>query len=647
MRLGTLINKIKEYNPKVDMVLVRKAYEFAEKAHAGQKRASGEPFILHPLHTAYILAELKLDPVTIVAGLLHDTVEDTSVTLEDIQKEFGAEVASLVDGATKIKRLGVQDMESYHAESIRKVIMASARDIRVIFVKLADKLHNMRTLEHFRPEKQRRIAKEVRDVYAPIAYRLGIASVKWELEDLAMKYLQPETYQTLSVYVNKSAKQREEEVARIKAVLEKELIDNGIHAIVTGRPKHLYSVYRKMERKKCCFEEIYDLTALRVITKTVKECYEIIGIVHNKWRPIPNRFDDYIAMPKPNLYQSLHTAVVGPEGKPVEIQVRTEEMHAVAEGGIAAHWKYKGVVADDKFDTQLDWLKQILDWQRDAKDSKELVDMLKIDFFEDEIFTFTPKGKVVELLKGSCIVDFAYAVHSSIGDKCIGAKVNGKFVPLRSILKNGDVIEIVTASNQKPSRDWLKFVRTSKAKQKIRQAIKEVTDIPIATIKDVKAEKKELEDWIIGSSVPDARIKLSKCCNPLPGDPIVGHVIIGKKVSVHRIDCASYQAMKHKAKRSKANYSEVGVFWVDNPSSIIEFYVEALNRTGLFAEILNTIIKTQTSIKSAKAKLIGPHLVECRFTMEARGVNHVQDIARKVSKVQDVKRVYLAEVEKE
>ena len=643
MRLGTLLNKIKEYNPKVDADLIRKAYSFAEKAHVGQKRASGEQFFQHPLHVAYILADLKLDSVTIVSALLHDTVEDTDVTLEEIQKEFGLEVENIVDGATNIKKLSVPDLESYHAESVRKVIMASARDIRVIFVKLADKLHNMRTLQCFREDKQKRIAMEVRDVYAPIAYKLGLANIKWELEDLSMKYLQPEIYKKLESQIKKTARQREEEVARIKSLLEKELKENDIDARITGRPKHLYSVYRKMDRKQCGFEEVYDLTALRVITKSVKDCYEVIGIIHNAWKPIPKEFDDYIAMPKPNLYQSLHTAVLGPEGKPIEIQVRTEEMHETAEEGIAAHWIYKGVQGDRKFDTQLSWLRQLLDWQRDSKDSREFMDMLKIDFFEDEVFTFTPKGKVVELPKGSCVIDFAYAVHSGVGDRCMGAKVNSRFVPLRTLLKNGDVVEIVTATAQRPSREWLKFVITPKAKQKIRQTIRETTKIPVGSRKVVRPEKKDLDQWIVEAAVPGLNTKLSKCCNPLPGDPIAGHVV-RRRVSVHKVDCTSYQKFKLKAKENKTKYVEVEVNWIDNPSSVVEIYVEATNRVGLFAEILNTVVATKTSIKSAKAKLLAAHIVECRFAIELRGLSHVQDIVNRIKKINGVRNIYLSEV---
>lgn len=647
MRLGALLNLVEEYDAKADAELIRKAYEFAEKAHSGQKRASGEPFIQHPLNTAYIVAQLKLDTVSIVSALLHDTVEDTSVTLDDVKREFGGEVALIVDGVTNIKRLNVVDKETYHAESIRKVIMASARDIRVIFVKLADKLHNMRTLDCFRPEKRQRRAMEVRDVYAPIAYKLGLANIKWELEDLAMKYLQPETYETLQKKISKTSRQREEGLAKIKALVEKELEGHGIKALVSGRPKHVYSVYRKMERKQCSFEEIYDLTALRIITKTVKDCYEVIGIMHSMWRPIPKEFDDYIAMPKPNLYQSLHTAVIGPEGRPIEIQVRTEDMHATAEEGIAAHWSYKGVHGDQKFDNQLSWLKQILEWQRESKDSKEFMDMLKIDFFEDEIFSFTPKGQVIELSKGSCILDFAYAVHTGIGDKCVGGKVNGRFVPLRTLVKNGDVVEIVTTNSQKPSREWLKFVRTPKARQKIKQSLRESTDIPVGTASFVRHEKKELEQWVIETNLPNVRVKLSKCCNPLPGDSIEGYLVAGRRVSVHKVECTSYHALKQKMKKAGKKVHEVDVRWADNPNIAVEFYIEAVNRVGLFAEILNTIVTTQTAIKSAKAKMISSVLVECRFSLDSRGLAHLQDIVKRIGKVKDVKNIYLSEVEEE
>jgi len=432
---------------------------------------------------------------------------------------------------------------------------------------------------------------------------------------------------------------KEEKLKQILPQLER------IKATVTGRPKHIYSVYRKMERKQCSFEEIYDLTALRIITKTVKDCYEVIGVMHSMWRPVPKEFDDYIAMPKPNLYQSLHTAVIGPEGKPIEIQVRTEDMHATAEEGIAAHWSYKGVHGDLKFDNQLSWLKQILEWQRESKDSKEFMDMLKVDFFEDEVFSFTPKGQVIELPRGACILDFAYAVHSGIGDKCVGGKVNGRFVPLRTLIKNGDVIEILTTNSQKPSREWLKFVRTPKARQKIKQVLRECTDIPIGKVSFVRPEKKELEQWVIETNLPNVTVKLSKCCNPLPGDRIVGYFVAGHRVSVHKVECANYRNLKQKMKKADKRIREVDVKWADNPNTAVEFYVEAVNRVGLFAEILNTIVATQTAIKSAKAKMISSVLVECRFSLDSRGLAHLQDIVKRVGKVKDVKNIYLAEVE--
>lgn len=643
MNIDVLIKKIKESNPKTDEELIRKAYSYAEKHHKGQKRESGEDYISHPLNVAYILAGLKLDDDTIAAALLHDVLEDTGSTLEELKKQFGATIASLVDGVTKITELKKKNFEEYHAESIRKVIMASAKDIRVIFIKLADKLHNMRTLGPFRDEKRKRIAKEVIDVYAPIAYKLGLANIKWELEDLSFKYIEPEIYTELEQKISTSMKQREKEIERIKNILEKTLKEKGMAEIrVFGRPKHIYSIYKKMERKNKSFEEIYDLTALRIITETVKECYEIIGIIHSMWKPIPNQFDDYIAMPKSNLYQSLHTAVIGPSGQPVEIQVRTEDMDKVAEEGIAAHWKYKGVQGDAGFDQKLSWLRQMLDWQKESKDYKEFMEMLHVDFFEDEIFTFTPKGMVVSLPKGATILDFAYAIHSNIGDKATGAKVNGKFVPLRATLKNGDQIEIITSKTQKPSRDWLKIVTTSKASSKIKQHFRQNEIIPIKRAGAVIEEKRGIAEWIIDvEGLKKPKIRIAQCCNPMPGESILGYTTKSERVTIHRAGCGAI--LKKSATIGK---KKVNAEWIDSSGSTVEIMVDAVNRVGLFAEILNSILSLQTQMKSASAKPITEDMVECKFTMESKGLQHLQDIINRVQGIKDVKKVYIGSMDK-
>ena len=612
MNIDVLIKKIKEYNPVTDEVLIRKAYEYAERKHKGQKRESGEDYIHHPLNVAYILAGMNLDDDTIAAALLHDVLEDTGATIEELNKLFGVTIANLVDGVTKITELKKKNFEEYHAESIRKVIMASARDIRVILIKLADKLHNMRTLDSFREEKRKRIAKEIIDIYAPIAYKLGIASIKWELEDLSFKHLEPEIYKELEHKIARSMKEREKEIEKIRFVLEKTLEEHKLKGVkVFGRPKHIYSIYRKMQKKNKSFEEIYDLTALRIITHTVKECYEAIGIIHSTWKPIPNQFDDYIAMPKSNMYQSLHTAVIGPTGHPVEIQLRTEEMDKVAEEGVAAHWKYKGVKGDSEFDQKLSWLRQMLDWQKGSKDYKEFMEMLSIDFFEDEIFTFTPKGMVVPLPKGATVLDFAYAIHSNIGDRSSGAKVNGKFVPLRTVLKNGDQIDIITSKTQRPSRDWLKIVTTSKASSKIKQYIRQNESIPVKKLGTVIEGRKGIVDWIIDvEGLKKPKIRLAQCCSPIPGESIVGYSTRSERVIIHKSGCGTI--LKESATAGK---KRVNAEWIDSEGALVEIKVDAVNRVGLFAEILNSIVSMQTQMKSAGAKPLNNIMVECWFTM--------------------------------
>ncbi|HII15024.1 MAG TPA: bifunctional (p)ppGpp synthetase/guanosine-3',5'-bis(diphosphate) 3'-pyrophosphohydrolase [Nanoarchaeota archaeon] len=641
MRILDIVDSVRKNNSKADTELVKRAYEFAKKCHGDQLRDSGEPYIQHPLHVAYILAGLNMDEPSIVAALLHDTVEDTDISLAEIKKEFGEEVAALVDGLTKITKMDIPDKEARSAESIRKVIMASARDIRIIFIKLADRLHNMRTIGSLREERRKRIAKEAMDVYAPIAYKLGLHSIKSEMEDLAFEQLEPMIFRDIKERLNKGMRQREKEIERIKSILVAELVKNGVAPVaVYGRPKHIYSIYKKMKRKGCCFESVYDQVALRVIAKSIKECYEVIGVVHNLWKPIPEEFDDYIAMPKPNMYQSLHTAVMV-EGQPVEIQVRTEEMDKIAEGGIAAHWKYKGVYGDQKFDSKLDWLKQILQWQKEMRDSKEFMEMLHVDFFEDEIFAFTPRGDSISLPKGACAIDFAYAVHTSVGDRCIGAKVNGKFVPLRTQIKNGDQVEILTSKLQRPSRDWLKFVVTSKAKTKIRQFVEKEHKVPAKAPAAVVEEKKELEECIINvAGICNPKLRIAKCCHPLPGDPIVALAAKTGKVMVHRLGCHNIK------KLARGGKSKLDASWIDVSGVTVEVKVDAINRTGLFAEILNSLVSMQTPIKSASAKPISNEMVQCSFTLESKGLQHLQDVVKRIKRIKDVKKVYIGEIER-
>ncbi len=638
MQLSDLIKKLKAYEKKPDIVLIKRAYAFAEEAHEGQTRATGEPYIEHPLIVACTLADLKLDDVTIASALLHDVVEDTEITQKDISNEFGREIALIVEGMTKIKTLKSLSREDYHAETIRKVILASVKDIRIILIKLADRLHNMHTINVFREEKRQRIARDALEVYAPIAHKLGIASIKWEMEDLAFEQLQPEVYKEIQNKIQQSQKEREKEIEKIKKILDEELKTTKISCDITGRPKHIYSIYRKMQKKNKSFEEIYDLTALRIITDNVRHCYELLGIVHSLWTPIPKEFDDYIATPKSNMYQSLHTVIIGPKNKPIEIQIRTEEMHVIAEQGIAAHWKYKGQGNDNEFDQKFKWMMEVNELQKDSEDAKEFLKMLHIDFFEDEIFTFTPKGKVIELPKNAGILDFAYAVHSDLGDKCIAAKVNGLFVPLRATLKNGDRVDIITAKNQHPSRDWLKIVKTSKAASKIKRYIMLTQKIPAQSYKKEEETKKELEAWIIDvDSMSKPEILLSKCCHPIPGEKIIGFSRSLGKVNIHRCDCIS-------AKKKDVNRKKVTVRWVDNIGKVVEIKVDAENSTGLFAEILNTLIAQSTTIKHANAKATGDKFVECSFEMETAGLEHLQGLIKRLRKIQGVRHVFIGNV---
>jgi GTP pyrophosphokinase len=472
-QLQTLIEEIPKYQPSADLDLLERAYRFSERSHQGQQRASGEPYLSHPLEVAGLLVNFKMDVTTVTAGLLHDVLEDTQATKGDLQREFGAEIADLVDGVTKIGKLAFSSREERQAENFRKMLVAMARDLRVLMIKLADRLHNMRTLQYLPPEKARKIAQETLDIYAPLAHRLGMAKVKAELEDLALRVLHPEDYQELMRRVAKRRLEREAEINHLITLLHEKLGEVGIESKIAGRPKHFYSIWKKMHEGGREFDEIYDLTAVRVLTNTVRDCYGALGVVHSLWKPVPGRFKDFIAMPKVNMYQSLHTTVIGPKGDPVEIQIRTYEMHRIAEEGIAAHWLYKEKRSDrDKFDDAFTWLRQLLESQKETSDPKEFLDSVRLDLFPDEVYVFTPRGDVKALPEGATPVDFAYAVHTDVGHHCVGAKVNGKLVPLRYTLRQGDILEIVTSPTQHPSRDWLKIVKSNRARAKINQWLK-------------------------------------------------------------------------------------------------------------------------------------------------------------------------------
>jgi GTP pyrophosphokinase len=472
-QLQTLIEEIPKYQPGADLDLVKRAYHFSELSHQGQQRASGEPYLSHPLEVAGLLVNFKMDVTTVTAGLLHDILEDTRTTKDDLAREFGPEIADLVDGVTKIGKLAFSSREERQAENFRKMLVAMARDIRVLMIKLADRLHNMRTLDYLSTDRGRKVAEETLDIYAPLANRLGMAKVKAELEDLALRCLHPEDYAELQRQVAKRRLEREAEINQVITILEKKLGEVGVDAQIRGRPKHFYSIFKKMHDQGREFDEIYDLTAVRVITQSVRDCYGALGVIHSLWKPVPGRFKDFIAMPKVNMYQSLHTTVIGPKGDPVEIQIRTLEMHRVAEEGIAAHWLYKEKKHDkDKFDQAFVWLRQLMEWQQEMKDPREFMESVRVDLFPDEVYVFTPKGDVKALPEGSTPIDFAYAVHTEVGHHCAGGKVNGKLVPLRYTLRQGDIVEIITSPTQRPSRDWLKIVRSSRARSKVNQWLK-------------------------------------------------------------------------------------------------------------------------------------------------------------------------------
>ncbi len=463
-----LIKKLEDNRPNDDLAIVRKAYEYSQKYHAGQTRASGEPYLVHPLEVALVLADMKMDPISIAAGLLHDSVEDTSVTIVDIRKEFGEQVAHIVEGVTKISKIDFATREEQQAENLRKMMLAMVDDIRVVLIKLADRLHNMRTLEHLPPDRQQKIARETLDIYGPIAHRLGMGKVRGELEDLGFRYLDPIGYEQVHQAVEARRKEGEAFLGRVEAVVRDKLKEAAITAKVESRIKRLYSIHKKLLKQHIGVDQVYDLFAMRIITRSVQDCYAVLGIIHNIWRPVPGRIKDFIAMPRPNFYQSLHTSVIAENGTPFEVQIRTEEMHKIAEEGIAAHWKYKDGPVTAADEQRLAWLRQVVEWQRDVSDPNEFLSTLKIDLYPEEVYTFTPKGKVVVLPRESTPIDFAYTIHTEVGHTCVGAKVNGRMVPLRHKLHSGDIVEILTQPGHKPSRDWLAVVKSSRARNKIK-----------------------------------------------------------------------------------------------------------------------------------------------------------------------------------
>ena len=721
-----LIASVKKYHPSTDISMIQKAYEVAREAHKDQKRKSGEPYIIHPLCVAIILADLELDKETIVAGLLHDAVEDTWMTYEEVEKEFGSEVALLVDGVTKLGQLSYSaDKVEVQAENLRKMFLAMAKDIRVILIKLADRLHNMRTLQYMRPEKQQEKARETMDIYAPIAMRLGISKIKVELDDLSLKYLKPDVYYDLVQKVALRKSEREQFVGAIVKEVKKHMDDANIKAQVDGRVKHFFSIYKKMVNQDKTIDQIYDLFAVRILVDTVKDCYAALGVIHEMYKPIPGRFKDYIAMPKPNMYQSLHTTLIGPNGQPFEIQIRTYEMHRTAEYGIAAHWKYKessdGKAPVGKSEEEkLNWLRQILEWQRDMSDNKEFMSLLKndLDLFADSVYCFTPQGDVKTLPSGSTPVDFAYSVHSAVGNKMVGARVNGKLVPIEYEIKNGDRIEIITSQNsQGPSRDWLKLVKSTQAKNKINQWFKkELKEDNILKGKEMLAQyarakgfkianytknqyleavlrKYGFRDWdsvlaaighgglkegqvfnklveaydkenkknltdeqvleaasetqeklhiaksksgIVVKGIHDVAVRFSKCCNPIPGDEIVGFVTRGRGITIHRTDCVNVLNMSEtdRTRLIEAEWQQPDT--KEKEKYMAEIQVYANNRTGLLVDLSKIFTERKIDLRSINSRTSKQEKATISMSFEIGSKEELRSLIEKIRQVESV-----------
>jgi len=721
--IDDIINKQKENYPNCDDKLIRKAYEYAKRNHGEQCRKSGEPYMIHPVNVAYILAGLELDDETLCAALLHDVVEDTPVTHEDIINEFGEAIAEMVAGVTKLGTLRYTTAEEQQVENYRKMFLAMGKDIRVILIKLADRLHNMRTLKYLSRDRQIANAKETQDLYAPLANRLGIYSLKWELEDLSFKYLHPEEFHEIINGLDKKREERLKFLEKIQEDLQEEIKDQGIKADVTGRAKHLYSIYRKMQRDNKTLDQIYDLFALRILVDNVKDCYAVLGIVHEMYTPMPGRFKDYIAVPKKNMYQSIHTTLLGPKGTPFEVQIRTWDMHRTAEFGIAAHWAYKEannkgtkqnvVVTDDK----LAWLRETLEWQKNTENPDEFLNTLKTELFEDEVYIFTPKGMIKVLPKDATPIDFAYSIHEQIGHKMVGCKINSKMMPIVTPLKNGDIVEIITSEQSKgPSRDWLKFVKSSSAKTRINQWFKraqrseniekgkeliekEVKKLGIkysdlvrpewlqlaidrykfASIDDLYASigfggisvnklmarlldeyRKEHEDedfeekieelakakpsrvkpsktGVVVKGIDNCLVKLSKCCNPLPGDEIVGYITKGRGVSVHRTDCVNVKDLLNEENRM------IDVYWFDdvNGSYKVEIEILANDRSGLLKDIIKQVENTKIKLNGMNTRTTKESIAIIDLSLEVENIdilNKALSAFRNVESVYDVNR---------
>lgn len=711
VRLEDIVERLHKPHSDMDVDLVRRAYIFSAKAHQGQTRLSGEAYLTHPLEVAAILADLKLDAATVAAGILHDTLEDTPTTREEIATLFGEDVAMLVDGMTKLSRMELKSREEREAENFRKMMVAMANDIRVILIKLADRLHNMRTLKFLPPDKQRQIAQETLDIYAPLANRLGIAKIKTELEDLAFMYLHPDAYQDIARRVAQRRVERQSYINELIEIVKGRLAEHGFKGEVTGRPKHFYGIWQKMQKQGISFDDVYDLIAIRIITDTKVNCYAILGLIHSLWTPVPGRFKDFIGVPKSNLYQSLHTTVIGPKGQRVEFQIRTEEMHRVAEEGIAAHWRYKErSQLSHKDEQQFAWLRQLLEWQRDLPDAKEFMETVKGDLFPDVVYVFTPRGDVKELPTGSTPVDFAYSIHTDIGHQCVGAKVNGKIVPLKYQLQNGDRVEVITQPGHTPSRDWLKFVKTSKARTRIKawlkaeerrrsivlgrdllekdlrkhdinptkvfksdDLIKIAQEMSHNTVDDLlaaigygkvsahliankfaperahpeqipkKAQRKQetvhsAAGGVKISGMDNMLIHLSKCCNPVPGDKVVGFITRGRGVSIHTADCPNVAELSFDKERL------VEVSWSDSAvaSHPVKITVRTVDKPGMLGSVSSAISANDANITHAEAITGDDRQATLNFTIDIKDVDHLNRIIKSIqsqSGVLEVRRV--------
>ncbi|MGZ3774832.1 MAG: RelA/SpoT family protein [Pseudobdellovibrionaceae bacterium] len=713
--LDDLLNRIRGFYPNADLKVIEKAYAFSEKAHEGQIRRSGEPYFAHPLSVAAILADLHLDLDTIATGLLHDTVEDTSVTLEDLRREFGDVIAHLVDGVTKISQMKFKNSHEKQGENIRKMIVAMGKDVRVVLVKLADRLHNMRTLNFMPFEKQERIALETLEIYCPLAGRMGISSLKIELEDLCFRYYRPDMHYQLVQQIKKTEGEQNRYIDDVKQMISKELNKAGFKYEVYGRSKHLWSIYRKMQSRSIDYDQVYDILAFRVIVSSVAECYAVLGLVHSLWKPIPGRFKDFIAMPKANNYQSLHTTVVGPGGERIEIQIRTEEMHLVAERGIAAHWKYKerGKMVDDSEFQQANWLKDLVTWHQSVRNPDEFLETIKTDLFESEIYVFTPNGDVREFPEGATPVDFAFGVHTELGNRCVGARVNGKMVPLKYQLQNGDTVEIITSKTQMPSKDWLKFVVTNKAKSKIRAFVKEeqrrraimlgkelvekefrkfgmaavkylkgpafeqylkdhgIVDLDelYVTVGYGKLETRILVDRLSPETIAkeaaknedttfmekvmraatqktrktnslisvdgmdDVLVHYAKCCNPIPGDPIVGFISRGRGITIHRSDCRkAFEFDQLRKVDVNWNVKQAG----EGQERVVRLKIISQDVPGLLKLMSEAFAQQGINIQSAQVRTTKDKKAVCNFEVSVRDTSQLNQSIYEIQKIKGI-----------